>query len=45
MMSVSYTHLVLPYLEEGLGTEAIAEKLKNKYNREDIEDVYKRQRQ
>ena len=31
------TYEVLPYLEEGLGTEAIAEKLENKYNREDIE--------
>ena len=29
------TYEVLPYLEEGLGTEAIAEKLENKYNRED----------
>ena len=27
------TYEVLPYLEEGLGTEAIAEKLENKYNR------------
>ena len=31
------TYEVLPYLEEGLGAEAIAEKLENKYNREDIE--------
>ena len=31
------TYEVLPYLEEGLGTEAIAEKLENKYNREAIE--------
>lgn len=31
------TYDVLPYLEEGLGAEAIAEKLENKYNREDIE--------
>ena len=33
------TYEVLPYLEEGLGTEAIAEKLENKYNREDIETL------
>ena len=35
------TYEVLPYLEEGLDTEAIAEKLENKYNREDIETSVK----
>ena len=35
------TYEVLPYLEEGLGAEAIAEKLENKYNREDIETSVK----
>ena len=35
------TYEVLPYLEEGLDPEAIAEKLENKYNREDIETSVK----
>ena len=35
------TYEVLPYLEEGLGTEAIAEKLGNKYKKEDIEKTVK----
>ena len=35
------TYEVLPYLEKGLDTEAIAEKLGNKYNREDIETSVK----
>ena len=30
-----------PYLEEGLDTEAIAEKLGNKYKKEDIENICK----
>ena len=35
------TYEALPYLEEGLDAEAIAEKLGNKYKKEDIETSVK----